>query len=142
MQRRQLLTGLAGLAARGPLRAAAADEAPVRQWVERARSLKSVAAEFRQERYRRALNKPLITAGRLWHRADGTLRRQLGEPPRTIALRTGSGAALRVIEPEERTVRSFAADEAGINGGALALFDAGFPESYEACAKRFRLDAS
>jgi outer membrane lipoprotein-sorting protein len=140
MHRRLFLTGLAGLAAGGPLRAAAVDEAPVRQWVERARSLKSVAAEFRQERYLRALNKPLITTGRLWYRADGALRWQLGDPPKTIALRSGSGAEVQVIEPEARTVRSFSADEAGIKGGALALLDAGFPESYEAFEKRFRLD--
>jgi outer membrane lipoprotein-sorting protein len=140
MHRRLFLTGLAGLAVGGPLRAAAVDDAPVRQWVERARSLKSVAAEFRQERYLRALNKPLITTGRLWYRADGALRWQLGDPPKTIALRAGSGADVQVIEPEARTVRSFSADEAGIKGGALALLDAGFPESYQAFEKRFRLD--
>lgn len=140
MVRRQFLTGLAAVAAGGSLRAAALDEAPVRLWVERARSLKSVAAEFRQERYLRALNKPLVTAGKLWYRADGALRWQLGDPPKTIALRRGSGADVRVIEPEARTVRLLAADEAGLKGGALALLDAGFPESYEAFEKRFRLD--
>lgn len=141
MQRRVFLGSLVGLGLGGPLRAAEVEAAPVRDWIARARSLKSVTAEFRQERHLRAVTRPLVTSGRVWYRADGALRWQLGEPPKLIALRPGSGADVTVIEPEAKTVRSFSADEAGVKGGALALLDAGFPESYEAFAKRFRLDA-
>ena len=133
-----LAAGLWSLAARAGA-AAAVDDAPVRRWVARAREMKSVAADFRQERYLRALTKPLITPGKLWYRADGALRWQLGEPPRTIALRTGAGAGVTVIEPSAKSLRSFSADETGLKGGAIALLDAGFPESFEAFEKRFRL---
>jgi outer membrane lipoprotein-sorting protein len=140
MRRRELLGGLAGLWVVRPLAAAVANDEPVRQWIGKARGLKSVTAEFRQERYLRALNRPLVTPGRLWYRADGALRWQLGEPPKTIALRRGPGAEVTVIEPAARTVRVFATDAAGVKSGAVALLDAGFPESYEAFDKRFRLD--
>jgi len=141
MRRRHFLGGLTGLAAGGAGWSAGVDEAPVRAWIGRSRSLRSVVARFRQERYLRAVARPLVTAGRVWYRADGALRWQLGEPPKMIALRAAAGAEVRVIEPEAKTVRSFAAEEAGARGGALALLDAGFPESYEAFAQRFRLDS-
>jgi outer membrane lipoprotein-sorting protein len=141
MERRVFFGTLLGLAVGGPLRAAEVDAAPVRGWIGRARSLKSVAAEFRQERHLRAVTRPLVSSGRVWYRADGALRWQLGEPPKLIALRPSSGADVTVIEPEAKTVRSFSAAEAGVKGGALALLDAGFPESHEAFEKRFRLDA-
>jgi hypothetical protein len=140
MQRRVFLGGMLGWAAGGALRGAEPDAAPVRGWIERARSLRSVTAEFRQERHLRAVTRPLVTPGRFWYRADGALRWQLGEPPKMIALRAAAGADVRVIEPAARTVRLFAAGQAGAENGALALLDAGFPESYEAFGKRFRLD--
>jgi outer membrane lipoprotein-sorting protein len=139
MRRRAFIGGLAGLGALRPLTAAAVDDGPVRQWIGKARGLKSVAAGFRQERYLRTLTRPLVTPGRLWYRADGALRWQLGEPPKTIALRRGPGADVTVIEPAAKTVRVFASDAEGIKSGAVALLDAGFPESYEAFDKRFRL---
>ncbi len=121
------------------LRGAVVDEAPVRAWIDRARTLKSVAADFRQERYLRALTRPLVAPGRVWFRADGALRWQLGDPPKTIALRPGSGTAIRVIEPEARTVRLFSQDDTGLKGGAIALLDAGFPRSYEGFEERFKI---
>jgi len=142
MNRRAFLSGVFGAAAAAttPARAAAVDDAPVRAWIDRARTLKSVAAELRQERHLRALNRPLVSPGRLWYRADGALRWQLGEPPKTIALRPAAGTAVTVIEPDAKTVRSFTTETAGLKGGALALLDAGFPESFDAFEKRFRLD--
>jgi len=140
MERRQFLGAFAGCVAAATLRGAEIDDAPVRQWIGRARSLKSVTADFRQERYLRALTRPLVTPGRVWYRADGALRWQLGDPPKTIALRSASGADVTVIEPEAKTVRTFSADIAGAKGGALSLLDAGFPESIEAFEKRFRID--
>lgn len=121
--------------------AATIDDAPVRRWVARAGELKSVAADFRQERYLRALTKPLITPGKLWYRADGAMRWQIGEPPKTIALRLRAGAHVTVLEPAAKIRRSFSAEQAGMSGGAIALLDAGFPESYEAFEKRFRVEA-
>jgi outer membrane lipoprotein-sorting protein len=140
MDRRVFLGGLLGLAGSGLVRGGVVDDAPVRGWIEKARSLRSIAVEFRQERHLRAVTRPLVTAGRVWYRADGALRWELGEPPKLIALRSAAGADVKVIEPAAKTVRFFAADEAGMKGGALGLLDAGFPESYEAFDRRFRLD--
>ncbi|MFN0130484.1 MAG: LolA family protein [Verrucomicrobiales bacterium] len=140
MQRRTFCSALVGGILAPPLRGAAPDDTPVRQWVERARTLKSVEADFKQERYLRALNRPLVAPGRVWFRSDGALRWQLGDPPKTIALRPAAGSAIRVIEPEAKTVRSFTVEEAGSKGGALSLLDAGFPRSYESFESRFKLD--
>lgn len=140
MDRRVFLGSLLGLAGGGPLRGEVVDDAPVRGWIAKARSLRSIATEFRQERHLRAVTKPLVTAGRVWYRADGALRWELGDPPKLIALRPTAGADVKVIEPAAKSVRTFSADEAGTKAGALGLLDAGFPESYEAFDRRFRLD--
>lgn len=140
MHRRAVLGGLLGLLGSSRLDSAEVDDGPVRRWIERARSLKSITADFRQERHLRAVTRPLVTSGRIWYRADGALRWQLGDPPKLIALRQASGADMRVVEPLARVVRLFSAEDAGQKGGALALLDAGFPESYAAFENRFRLD--
>ena len=141
MRRRLFLSGLLGVSASGRLRAAEPDDGLVRAWIARSGAVKSVAAEFRQERYLRALPRPLVSHGKVWYRADGAWRMQLGDPPAMIVLRTAAGAGVQVIAPGARTVQVVAADEAGLKGEALALLDAGFPRSYEEFEKRFRLQA-
>lgn len=133
-----ILMGGAVLA--GLVSAAEPDMAPVEKWVAHARSVKSVAADFRQERYLRAVAKPLITQGKFWFKAPGAMRWQLGEPPRLVMIRPSDvKGAVRLIDEKAKTVRPLSGDAANDQGGLVAFLDAGFPTSVESFQEMVRV---
>ena len=97
------------------------DLAPLKKWFGRQNEIRSVTADFTQTRSLRALRDPVATPGRLWFSVPGSVRWELGSPPKTIALRKGANAL--IITPgkkrAERHNASAASPSAG--GGALAM---------------------
>jgi hypothetical protein len=70
--------------------AAVANAAGVtRQWIESGARVRTLVADFQQERVLRTLRKPLTRPGRLWvDRQSGGLRMDIGEPPAARLLKT------------------------------------------------------
>lgn len=119
--------------------AAAPDLSPVRAWIEKGRTLRSVAAEFTQERYLRTVAKPLVSKGRLWFTESGSLRWEIGSPPRLLALRARREGDMTVLDLRAKTRRTFTAAELAEQKSPYAMLDAGFPASLEEFEKNFRV---
>lgn len=133
-----------GLVAPYGVHAAAPDLAPVRQWIERASQVKSLSVDFVQERYLKSVTRPLITPGRMYFKAPGSLRWQLGEPPKLIALQEERGGEFFLLEPREKKGQRFAggsAGDAGRQSPARAILEASFPTTLEAFQERCRVTA-
>lgn len=122
------------------LPAAPPDLTPVKQWINHAKAAKSVVVEFTQERHLRAVTKPLVSTGRMWFKAPGALRWQVGEPPKLIALQQTRGGDLIVLEPKKREARVFSAAALQDKSGPFAFIEASFPTSLEAFQEKLRID--
>lgn len=90
------------------LAAAPVDLAPLKRWIARQDEFRSVAADFTQTRALRVLRDPVATPGRMWFTATGSLRWELGQPPKTIVVRKGDHTL--VINPAKKTAERQPAD--------------------------------
>lgn len=68
---------------------AESDPKPLETWLRKQSQIRSLEADFTQERRLPSLKKPVIAKGRLSMRRPGLFRWQLGNPPKTIALADG-----------------------------------------------------
>jgi outer membrane lipoprotein-sorting protein len=84
------------------------DFTPVKRWIERQEDFRAVSADFTQTRSLRALKSPLASEGRLWFKAPGSFRWELGTPAKTIVLRKGD--SLFIIQPAKKRAERSAAD--------------------------------
>jgi outer membrane lipoprotein-sorting protein len=116
----------------------AASEEPrdiVRRWIEAGNNVRSIEADFIQERQLKALRQPLSKPGKLWFQKPGSFRWQIGEPPVTIATRK-DGGDLTVLETKEKKARVWSAaklaEETAQKGGqGFAMIGAGFAATLE-----------
>lgn len=72
-----------------PLRAEI-DLSPLEGWLERHKDIRTLKADFVQQRTLPALKKPVETPGTLEMGGEGKLRWELGKPAKTIAVSNGS----------------------------------------------------
>jgi outer membrane lipoprotein-sorting protein len=116
-----------------------AEEAWVSRWLASATNLVTWQAGVTQTRHLKALTQPLVSTGKVWFAAPNSFRWELGDPPQSIALR--SGDQLTVLTPRlKRAERVSLGSAAGAPvNDMLALLDAGFPRDPEAFAKRFEV---
>jgi outer membrane lipoprotein-sorting protein len=116
-----------------------AEEAWVSRWLASATNLVTWQAGVTQTRHLKALTQPLVSTGKVWFAAPNSFRWELGDPPQSIALR--SGDSLTVLTPRlKRAERVSLGSAAGAPvNDMLALLDAGFPRDPEAFAKRFEV---
>jgi outer membrane lipoprotein-sorting protein len=117
--------------------------AVLERWVKRTAGLKTVVADFRQERKLLTLRKPLETTGKLWlSAADGAFRLQSGDPPKLVAVRRATGE-LTVLFPEKKEAEVMAPEEVERSemGQALRFLTVGFPESVAGLRKQFVIEA-
>lgn len=135
---------LAGLLAAASCASAAAppDLAPVEEWIRKQADVRTIVADFRQERHVRTVRKPLVSTGRLWLTAGGPFRWQTGDPPALIAILNAAGE-FTVVRPEkkEASVISREALEREEAARGLAFLHAGFPRSLDEFRRQFSIDS-
>ena len=119
----------------------APDMAVVERWVKRSAGLKTVVADFRQERKLVTMRKPLESTGRLWFSVErSAFRLQSGDPPKFVAvLRADVGLTILHPEKKEAEVISMEALTRSEMGQALQFLTAGFPKSMEALREQFEV---
>lgn len=116
------------------------DLTPVKQWIARSGKIKSLIAEFRQERQLRTVKKPLESTGRVWIQVGGAFRWQVGDPPRVVAV-LGPGGDFTLLNESKKTAELISSQslENDSSGQSLAFLKAGFPGSLEEFQKKFEV---
>lgn len=116
------------------------DLTPVKAWIAKSATLKTLIADFKQERYLRTVKKPLESTGRVWIRAGGAFRWQVGDPPKIVAVLEPQGE-FTVINDAKKTAEIFSpqALEKDQAGQSLAFLRAGFPSSLAAFQEKFEI---
>ncbi len=130
-----LLVLLAPIASRAETEAQAALDG----WLARQSEIQSWTAAVVQTRHLRSLAKPLESSGRVWFARPNQFRWQLGEPARTVAVR--SGEELVITYPRLRQVErySLGAEIAPMWRYVLDLLELGFPSDAESFHERYEL---
>ncbi len=102
---------LALLLSVSPLAAAEPDLKPLEAWIAGQKGLKSLDAEFVQERKLPSLKKPVATPGRLRVQRPGKLLWELGQPVKTLAASDGTTMTLLdVAKKRGRRIDASSAD--------------------------------
>jgi outer membrane lipoprotein-sorting protein len=98
-------------------------------WLESQAQVQFWSAEFTQTRHIKTLTQPLVAKGKLWYAAPNRFRWELGDPPRTIALRQAE--ELMVVYPLLKRAERYPLNDAkmGAARDALAIIESGFPKS-------------
>jgi outer membrane lipoprotein-sorting protein len=113
--------------------AAAEDSADevLSSWLARQAEIQSWTADVVQTRRLESLVRPLTANGRVWFRQPNRFRWQLGDPPKTIAVRTED--ALVILYPRLQQAERYAlgAELDPAWQQALALLEVGFPQDPE-----------
>jgi outer membrane lipoprotein carrier protein len=107
------------------LAATAPDLAPVRQWLERQQSIKSISSDFIQTRALRSLRSPAVTSGKFWFHAPSSFRWQIGDPPKTIVL--GNARMVDVIQPGKKIAGRSSAEGVGAKARSRGFDFISFP---------------
>jgi outer membrane lipoprotein-sorting protein len=92
------------------------DLTPIKKWIARQDELRTVQADFTQTRALRALRDPIATPGHIWFEAPNSLRWELGDPAKTVVVRTGENYFL--IQPAKKKAERFSPSAAGKQGQA------------------------
>jgi outer membrane lipoprotein-sorting protein len=111
------------------LSAAAAPSPAVKSWLDAQTNLQTWSADLTQTRTLQSLTGPLTATGHVWFAAPDKFRWELGRPPQTIAICTGTN--LLLVYP--RLKRAESIPLTGLQTGpwrsALDMLEAGFPRS-------------
>ena len=137
-----VLPVLASLVAALPLCASdavAADaDGVVEAWLAGQADLRSLTAEFTQERRLREGRRPIVSEGTFSFEAPGAFRWQLGEPPVTVAVQEqGGDLVVANLKRKRATVyppESLEKEEAAMG---FSFVEAGFPETLAEFEKNF-----
>lgn len=139
---RNLVVGL-GFGVLGVLAEGVPDphESILRSWIEASSRLTRFEAEFRQTRHLKALTQPLVSTGRVWFSAPDQFRWELGDPPQSVAVR--SGDTLLILSPRLRRAESYAlgGNLTGPGRDLMGLLEGAFPRSIEDWKGRFEITA-
>ena len=111
-------------------------------WLTRQAEVKSWTADVVQTRKLQSLVRPLESRGRVWVRPPNQFRWQLGEPPRTIAVRTENN--FLVVYPQLGRIERYAltGDIDPAWRQVLALLELGFPSEASEFYARYEPIAS
>lgn len=108
-------------------------------WMDHQAKIKTWSADVVQIRNLKSLVRPLKSKGQVWFRQPNRFRWQLGDPPRTIAVRKDD--ELLIIYPRLKQIERFAAGE-DVDPAwkqVLALLEVGFPSDSETFFSRYEL---
>ena len=108
-------------------------------WLRQQAQIGAWSAEVIQTRQLKSLVRPLESVGRVWFAPPNRFRWQLGEPPRTIAVRTGE--ELAIVYPKLRQIERYALgdDLSPAWRQALALLEVGLPSDPAVFYERYEL---
>ena len=138
---KRLLTGMvaAAVLAFAPPGQAADTNAFLETWLAAQANLKTWSADCIQTRALKTLTTPLVSTGKVWFAAPDRFRWELGQPAQTIALRRGD--TMWIIYPKLKRAERYelGGNVAGPWRDALALLDAGFPQSRAQIDRQFHV---
>jgi outer membrane lipoprotein-sorting protein len=122
-----------------PHLAAAETNSLLASWLAAQTNIQSWSADFVQTRSLKSLAQPLTATGHVWFAEPNRFHWELGKPPQTIAVKSGS--SLLVIYPRLKRVERYPlnSDQGGQWRDALALLEAGFPRSEAELTARFKI---
>ena len=108
-------------------------------WLDQQEKINTWSADVVQIRKLKSLVRPLKSRGQVWFLQPNRFRWQLGDPPRTIAVRKED--ELLIIYPRLKQVERFAASDAVDPAWKqiLALLEVGFPSDAETFFARYEL---
>ncbi|MFC7336649.1 outer membrane lipoprotein carrier protein LolA [Haloferula chungangensis] len=86
------------------------DTAPLEAWLAKQSRVRSLEADFIQERTLPALRKPVSTPGTFSMQKPGKMRWELGEPVKTLAV--SDGTTMTLVDVEKKRARQISADSA------------------------------
>ena len=104
-------------------------------WFAAQTNIHSWSAQFTQTRTLKSLTEPLTAQGRVWFAQPNRFRWELGDPPRTIAVRATN--QMLVIYPRLKRAERYDLENAGQWRDALALLETGFPRSEQQMRSNF-----
>jgi len=115
------------------------DAALVDSWLTASSKVRSWSADFVQTRRLKTLARPLTAEGRVWFEAPNSFRWELGNPPRTIAVRNPK--EMLVIYPRLKRAERYPAEDKVQNSWseALALLQVAWVQSRSEFDERYRL---
>lgn len=99
----------------------------VSDWLAAQKEIQTFTADLTQTRTLKSLTQPLHSPGKVYFSAPHKFHWELGQPPQTIAVR--SGETLEVIYPRLKRAEIYSLTNAGQFRDTMALLDAGFPRS-------------
>ncbi len=108
-------------------------------WLTAQTNLQAWSADFVQTRTLKSLVQPLTATGHVWFAAPNRFRWELGQPPKTIALRAPT--ELLVSYPALKRVERYPLKGGQKNqwSDALSLLEAGFPRSQRELESHFHI---
>jgi outer membrane lipoprotein-sorting protein len=108
-------------------------------WLNAQTNIRTWSANVIQTRSLKSLAQPLTASGKVWFAAPNRFRWELGDPPRTIAVRQPD--QMLVIYPRLKRLEKYSLT--GTHDGpwrdTLALLEAGFPRNQAELESRFRI---
>jgi outer membrane lipoprotein carrier protein len=109
------------------------------KWLDQQTKIQTWTADFTQTRRLKSLTQPLKANGKVWFAAPNKFRWELGNPPKTIAVRAPQ--ELLIMYPHLKRVERFplTAEQTGPWREALSLLEAGFPRSREQLEAQYNI---
>jgi len=119
--------------------AGAAENSPLTIWMDAQTNIHTWSADCTQTRSFKTLTQPLTESGKVWFEQPNRFRWELGNPPKTIAVRDKSEMLL--LYPRLKRVERYPLDSSapGPWRDVLALLEAGFPKSQAELESKFRI---
>jgi outer membrane lipoprotein-sorting protein len=118
---------------------AADANSPLTVWMDAQTNIHTWSADCTQTRSFKTLTQPLTEKGKVWFKQPNQFRWELGNPPKTIAVRQKN--EMMLLYPRLKRVERYPLDSSapGPWRDVLALLEAGFPKSQAELQSKFRV---
>lgn len=108
-------------------------------WLSARTNVQAWSASVLQTRNLKTLTQPVTTTGRVWFQVPNRFRWELGESPRTIAVRQQNRLVLLYPRLRRAELYPLSGENTGTWQDSLALIEAGFPRDASELEQRFEL---
>jgi len=120
-----------------PARAAGGSEV-VKKWLEGQSDIRSLKADFTQERCLREGRRPIVSEGKFSYAAPGSFRWQMGEPAVTLAVQKEAGdLVVANVRRKKATIYPVELLKAEESAMGFSFIEAGFPKTRAEFDKNF-----